>query len=156
LHGFTNNGTTFPSPIGLSASFDTALVSQVAGVIASEAEGLGVSQLFAPVLDLSRELRWGRVEENFGEDHFLTGEIGNAYVTGLQSGKRRNASSTAIARVASTCKHFAAFGSPQSGLSVDVLCFVWDDGLRCFFFLLKKIGIWRRFPGANASCARNS
>ncbi|KAJ7916268.1 glycoside hydrolase superfamily [Mycena leptocephala] len=118
LHGFTNNGTTFPSPIGLSASFDTALVSQVAGVIASEAEGLGVSQLFAPVLDLSRELRWGRVEENFGEDHFLTGEIGNAYVTGLQSGKRRNASSTAIARVASTCKHFAAFGSPQSGLNL--------------------------------------
>ncbi|KAJ7342635.1 glycoside hydrolase superfamily [Mycena albidolilacea] len=118
LHGFTNNGTTFPSPIGLAASFNTALISQVAGVIASEAEALGISHVFAPVLDLSRELRWGRVEENFGEDHFLTGEIGNAYVTGLQSGKRRNASSTAIARVAATCKHFAAFGSPQSGLNL--------------------------------------
>ncbi|KAJ7066911.1 glycoside hydrolase superfamily [Mycena belliarum] len=118
LHGFTNNGTTFPSPIGLSASFDTALVSQVAGVIASEAEGLGVSHVFAPVLDLSRELRWGRVEENFGEDQFLTGEIGNAYVTGLQSGRRRNTSSTAIARMAATCKHFAAFGSPQGGLNL--------------------------------------
>ncbi|KAJ7815959.1 glycoside hydrolase superfamily [Mycena olivaceomarginata] len=118
LHGFTNNGTTFPSPISLAASFDTALISQVAGVIASEAEGLGISHIFAPVLDLSRELRWGRVEENFGEDHFLTGEIGNAYVTGLQAGKRRNASSTAIARVAATCKHFAAFGSPQSGLNL--------------------------------------
>ncbi|KAJ7210628.1 glycoside hydrolase family 3 protein [Mycena haematopus] len=118
LHGFTNNGTTFPSPIGLAASFDTALISQVAGIIATEAEGLGVSQIFAPVLDLSRELRWGRVEENYGEDHFLTGEIGNAYVTGLQSGRRRNASSTAIARMAATCKHFAAFGSPQSGLNL--------------------------------------
>ncbi|KAJ7499897.1 family 3 glycoside hydrolase [Mycena latifolia] len=118
LHGFTNNGTTFPSPIGLSASFDTALVSQVAGIIATEAEGLGVSHIFAPVLDLSRELRWGRVEENYGEDQFLTGEMGNAYVTGLQSGRRRNASSTAIARVAATCKHFAAFGSPQSGLNI--------------------------------------
>ncbi|KAJ7165662.1 glycoside hydrolase superfamily [Mycena crocata] len=118
LHGFTNNGTTFPSPIGLSASFDTDLVSQVAGIIATEAEGLGISHLFAPVLDLSRELRWGRVEENYGEDQFLTGEIGHAYVTGLQSGKRRNASSTAIARVAATCKHFAAFGSPQSGLNL--------------------------------------
>ncbi|KAJ7124473.1 glycoside hydrolase family 3 protein [Mycena epipterygia] len=118
VHGFTNNGTTFPSPIGLSASFNTALVSQVAGVIGSEAEGLGVSHIFAPVLDLSRELRWGRVEENYGEDQFLTGEMGNAYVTGLQSGRRRNASSTAIAKVAATCKHFAAFGSPQSGLNI--------------------------------------
>ncbi|KAF7367923.1 Glycoside hydrolase family 3 protein [Mycena sanguinolenta] len=118
VHGFTDNGTTFPSPIGLAASFDPALISQVAGIIATEAEGLGVSQIFAPVLDLSRELRWGRVEENYGEDHFLTGEIGNAYVTGLQSGRRRNASSTAIARMAATCKHFAAFGSPQSGINL--------------------------------------
>ncbi|KAF8166832.1 glycoside hydrolase [Pholiota molesta] len=116
LHGFTNKGTIFPSPIGLAASFDTALISQVSGVIGSEAEGLGITHMFAPVLDLSRELRWGRVEENFGEDPFLTGEMGNAFVTGLQGGKRRNVSSTAIARVAATCKHFAAFGSPQGGL----------------------------------------
>jgi beta-glucosidase len=118
LHGFTDKGTIFPSPIGLASSFNTDLISQVSNIIASEAEGLGYSQLFAPVLDLSRELRWGRVEENFGEDPFLTGEIGNAYVTGLQSGRRRNASSTAIARVSSTCKHFAAFGSPQGGLNI--------------------------------------
>ncbi len=109
-------GNHIPSPIGLAASFDTALVSQVSNVVATEAEGLGISQIFAPVLDLSRELRWGRVEENFGEDPFLTGEMGNAYITGLQSGKRKNASSTAIARMAATCKHFAAFGSPQGGL----------------------------------------
>lgn len=49
-----SSGTTFPSPIGLSASFNTALISKVAGVIATEAEGLGISQIFAPVLDLSR------------------------------------------------------------------------------------------------------
>ncbi|KAG6840549.1 hypothetical protein C0991_005866 [Blastosporella zonata] len=119
LHGFTDNGTIFPSPIGLAASFNTNLVSQVAGVAATEAEGLGINHMFAPVLDLSRELRWGRVEENFGEDHFLTGEIGHAFVTGMQSGTRRNTSSTAFARVASTCKHFAAFGSPQGGLLID-------------------------------------
>ena len=71
LHGFTNNGTTFPSPIGLAASFNTELLTQVATSIASEAEALGFSQLFAPVLDLSREIRWGRVEENYGEDPFL-------------------------------------------------------------------------------------
>lgn len=82
--------------------------------------------MFAPVLDLSRELRWGRVEENFGEDPFLTGEMGNAFITGLQGGKRRNVSSTAIARVAATCKHFAAFGSPQGGLSVAFIQFVYS------------------------------
>jgi len=71
LHGFTNNGTTFPSPIGMACSFNPDLLTQVAGVIGTEAEGLGFSQLFAPVLDLSRELRWGRVEENYGEDLYL-------------------------------------------------------------------------------------
>ncbi|KAI0070156.1 glycoside hydrolase [Panus rudis PR-1116 ss-1] len=118
LHGFTDNGTIWPSPIGIAASFNTDLLEKAAATIADEAEGLGYSQVFAPVLDLSRELRWGRVEENFGEDPFLTGEMGNAYVTGLQSGRRRNASSTAIARMAATCKHFAAFGSPQGGLNI--------------------------------------
>ena len=71
LHGFTNNGTIWPSPIGLAASFNTDLLQQAAATFADEAEGLGISHIFAPVLDLSRELRWGRVEENFGEDPFL-------------------------------------------------------------------------------------
>lgn len=71
LHGFTDNGTIWPSPIGLAASFNAPLLEEAASTIATEAEGLGYSQLFAPVLDLSRELRWGRVEENYGEDPFL-------------------------------------------------------------------------------------
>ena len=71
LHGFTNNGTIWPSPIGLAASFNPDLLRAAAATIADEAEGLGITHVFAPVLDLSRELRWGRVEENFGEDPFL-------------------------------------------------------------------------------------
>ena len=71
LHGFADNGTTWPSPIGLAASFNAPLLQEAASTIATEAEGLGYSQLFAPVLDLSRELRWGRVEENYGEDPVL-------------------------------------------------------------------------------------
>lgn len=66
LHGFTDNGTIFPSPIGLASSFNTDLLSQVASSIADEAEGLGLTHGFAPVLDLAREQRWGRVEENYG------------------------------------------------------------------------------------------
>ncbi|KAF8427199.1 family 3 glycoside hydrolase [Boletus edulis BED1] len=122
LHGFADNGTIWPSPIGLAASFNAPLLQEAASTIATEAEGLGYSQLFAPVLDLSRELRWGRVEENFGEDPFLTSQMGRAYVTGVQSGRRRNVSDTAIARVAATCKHFTAFGSPQGGLNIAPVC----------------------------------
>lgn len=120
MHGFTNNGTIFPSPIGLAASFNPELLSSVANVIATEAEGLGLSQIFAPVLDMSRELRWGRVEENFGEDPFLTGEMGLAYVSGLQNGTRRNVTADDSGgirkRMAATCKHFTAYGSPMAGL----------------------------------------
>ncbi|KIK96990.1 glycoside hydrolase family 3 protein [Paxillus rubicundulus Ve08.2h10] len=81
LHGFTDNGTIWPIPIGLAASFSTPLLQQAASTIATKAEGLGTSQM------------------------------GHAYVTGLQCGRRRNVSSTAIARMAATCKHFAAFVS---------------------------------------------
>ncbi|KAG8753238.1 hypothetical protein FRC12_011609 [Ceratobasidium sp. 428] len=102
----------------MACSFNTDLLKKVAAAITSEAEPFGISQLFAPVLDLSRELRWGRVEENFGEDQFLTGEMGLAFVDGVQAGRRRNASSTAIARMGATCKHFVAFGSPINGLNL--------------------------------------
>ncbi|KAG8985853.1 hypothetical protein FRB90_004400, partial [Tulasnella sp. 427] len=118
LHGYPNNGTIWPSPIGLAASFNPDLLKQAAATIADEAEGFGINQLFAPDLDLGRELRWGRVEEGYGEDPFLVGAMASAYVDGVQSGSRRNTSSTAIARMAATCKHFAAFGSPQGGLNV--------------------------------------
>lgn len=117
LHGYPNNGTIWPSPIGLAASFDPDLLKKAAATISDEAEGFGINQLFAPVLDLGRELRWGRVEEGLGEDPFLTGTMALAYVEGVQAGSRRNTSSTAIARMAATCKHFAAFGSPQGGLN---------------------------------------
>lgn len=66
--------------------------------------------MFAPVVDLARELRYGRVEETYGEDAYLAGELGYSYVTGLQSGG-----------VASMVKHFFAFASPEQGLNVCLL-----------------------------------
>ena len=71
LHGFPNNGTIWPSPVALASSFNRDLLRAGAATIANEAEGLGVSHLFAPVLDMGRELRFGRVEEGFGEDQYL-------------------------------------------------------------------------------------
>jgi beta-glucosidase len=65
------NATIFNSPIGIGCSFNPELVEKVANAIAIESSALGVNQLFAPVVDLARELRFGRVEETFGEDPFL-------------------------------------------------------------------------------------
>jgi beta-glucosidase len=71
LHGY-DTGTVFPAPIGLSATWDVALAQETAAGIASEARARGVDMILAPVLDLAREPRWGRVEEDFGEDPYLT------------------------------------------------------------------------------------
>ncbi|OZJ02542.1 hypothetical protein BZG36_04510, partial [Bifiguratus adelaidae] len=118
IHGYLDeNSTIFMSPIGMACSFNPELLSKVSGVIGSEAASVGVTNIFAPVLDLSRELRWGRVEENYGEDPFLTGEMGRAYVIGLQSGKRPNTAKSAQYRLASMVKHFVAFGSPEGGVN---------------------------------------
>ena len=67
---------------------------------------LGINQIFAPVMDLARELRFGRVEETYGEDHFLAGEFGYEYVRGIQS-----------QNVSATVKHFAGFSAPEQGLN---------------------------------------
>ncbi|KAL2022509.1 hypothetical protein VTK56DRAFT_5116 [Thermocarpiscus australiensis] len=107
LHGFLAfNATIFNSPIGLACSWDPDLVEQMAGVIAKEARALGVNQLFAPLADVARELRHGRIEEMYGEDGFLAGEFAHAYVKGLQSGG-----------VSAMVKHFAAFGATEQGLN---------------------------------------
>jgi beta-glucosidase len=83
IHGFLiGNATIFNSPIAYACSWNPSLVQKMGVVIAQEALALGVNQLFAPLGDLARELRFGRVEETFGEDGFLSGEIGYAYITG--------------------------------------------------------------------------
>ncbi|KAJ5177051.1 uncharacterized protein N7482_002928 [Penicillium canariense] len=107
IHGFlVGNATIFNSPIAYGCSWNKELVQQMGQVIAREAQTLGVNQLFAPVVDLARELRYGRVEETFSEDSYLAGEIGYSYVKGLQS-----------KNVSSMVKHFAGFSNPEQGLN---------------------------------------
>ena len=109
LHGF-NNGTVFPAPIGLAATWDLKIAQQTGAVIASEARSTGVDMILAPVLDLGRDPRWGRVEEDFGEDPYLTGQMGLAYVQGAQ-GESLASDHTVVAEP----KHFAGHGSPEGG-----------------------------------------
>ena len=109
LHGFST-GTIFPQQINLAATWDRATARATGAAIAAEARATGVDMLFAPVLDLAREPRWGRVEEDFGEDPFLTGQMGLAYVQGYQ-GEGLATDHTVLAEP----KHFAGHGSPESG-----------------------------------------
>ncbi|KAF1949691.1 glycoside hydrolase [Byssothecium circinans] len=108
IHGLlVGNATIFNSPIAHACSWDTELIGEMAEIIAQESRALGVNQLFAPLADLARELRFGRVEETYGEDPYLVGEMAYSYVKGVQGGK-----------VSSTVKHFAAFSAPEQGLNL--------------------------------------
>jgi beta-glucosidase len=100
------NATIFNSPIAYACAWDPDLVYDLAAVVAKESLALGVNHLFAPVVDLARDLRFGRVEEMLGEDAHLSGELGYAFVKGLQDHG-----------VAATVKHFAGFGTPEGGLN---------------------------------------
>ena len=107
IHGFLiGNATIFNSPIAYACSFNRSLIQRMGVQIAQEAKTLGVSQLFAPLADLARELRYGRVEETNGEDGFLAGEIAMHYILGLQS-----------LNVSAMVKHFTASSMPEQGLN---------------------------------------
>ncbi|KQB41758.1 putative beta-glycosidase Glycoside hydrolase family 3 [Flavobacterium daejeonense] len=111
LHGYLDEGsTTFPMNIGLGATWDTALMKKVGGVIAMEARAHGVHFGFGPNLDLGREPRWGRVAETFGEDAYLNSEIGLGFIQGLQGNDLKSDRS-----IIAEPKHFAVHGIPQAG-----------------------------------------
>lgn len=107
IHGLLiGNATIFNSPIGQASSWNTDLIEQMARIIADESKAIGVNQIFAPLADLARELRFGRVEETYGEDPHLVGEMAYSYVVGMQDHG-----------VSATIKHFAAFSAPEQGLN---------------------------------------
>lgn len=95
---------TFPTPLAWGAAFDPQLVAEVGEAIGESMRELGIHQGLAPVLDVIRDPRWGRVDECIGEDPYLVGTVGTAYVRGLQD-----------AGVHATLKHFAAYSASQAG-----------------------------------------
>ena len=102
LHGLIRPGATaFPEAIGLAATFDVPLMRQVAHAIASETRSRGIRQVFSPVINIARDVRWGRTEETYGEDPFLTSRMAVAFVSQFQK-----------LGVVATPKHFVAnFGA---------------------------------------------
>ncbi|MFB6454054.1 glycoside hydrolase family 3 N-terminal domain-containing protein [Chitinophaga sp. Hz27] len=111
LHGYSRKGSTsFPVPLQLAATWDTALVRKVGRAIGTESRANGTAMILGPLLDVSRDPRWGRQEETFGEDTYLVSEIGLAMVKGLQNGdpSRHDA-------VVSEPKHFVVHPIPEAG-----------------------------------------
>jgi beta-glucosidase len=111
LNGFRARGTTiFPQNIGLASTWEPELVGRITKVIRRQMRAAGMHQGLAPVLDVAREPRWGRVEETFGEDPFLVSRMGIAYIKGLQGDDIKQG-------IVATTKHFAGHGLPEGGLN---------------------------------------
>lgn len=105
LAGFAAWGATaYPVPLSWGATFDPALVERMAQRIGADMRSVGVHQGLAPVLDVVRDARWGRVEETIGEDPYLVATVGTAYVRGLES-----------SGIVSTLKHFVGYSASKAG-----------------------------------------
>jgi len=114
LHGHAAvDGTSFPQPIALAATFNTELVESIFTATALEARSRGAHQAVTPVVDVARDPRWGRVEETYGEDPFLVSRMGIAAVRGFQG----DASFRDKKRLIATLKHFVGHGQPESGMN---------------------------------------
>jgi beta-glucosidase len=114
LHGHAAiDGTSFPQPIALGATFNPRLTRELFAMTAHEARSRGTHQALTPVVDVARDPRWGRVEETYGEDPFLASRMGIAAVLGFQGDRSFKHKKHVIA----TLKHFAAHGQPESGMN---------------------------------------
>lgn len=111
LHGLSYPGATvFPMPINMGAAFDPELTLKAGAAIAAETRSLGICEILAPNLDLAREPRWGRVEETFGEDTYLSSEMAYAIITGEQGDDISRAD-----KIVCEPKHYCVHGIPEGG-----------------------------------------
>jgi beta-glucosidase len=109
-HSFWPGATIFPTQLAMAATWDAALVERAARVTALEVAATGIHQTFSPVLCIARDLRWGRVDETFGEDPYLIGELGAAMVRGYQGEGLSDPTG-----ILATAKHFAGYSETQGG-----------------------------------------
>ncbi len=107
IHGYR---TEFPVPLGLSATWDPALVERTARVAAKEASRAGVRWAYSPMVDIARDARWGRIVEGAGEDPYLGSAMAVAYVHGYQGAKLSDSDS-----IAACTKHFVGYGAAEGG-----------------------------------------
>ena len=109
IHGYE---TVFPIPLGLSATWDMDAIEQSAQIAAKEASADGINWTFSPMVDISRDPRWGRISEGNGEDPYLGGEIAKAMVRGYQG---KNNTYSTNEQILACVKHFALYGAAEGG-----------------------------------------
>jgi beta-glucosidase len=115
LHGYAaRDATSFPQAIALASSWDPGLLTRVFTVTGREIRARGVQMVLAPVVDVARDPRWGRIEETYGEDPYLVGQLGIAAVRGFQG----DSLPLAPGRVFATLKHMTGHGQPEGGTNV--------------------------------------
>jgi len=114
IHGYK---TIFPIPLGQAATFNPEIVEQGARIAAIEAASDGIRWTFAPMIDISRDARWGRMAESCGEDPCLTSIIGSAMIRGFQGDADNDSTS-----MAACAKHFAGYGASESGRDYNSTC----------------------------------
>ena len=111
LMGFqVQSASVFPQSINMACTWDTELINEMAAAIRSEIGALRIQQVLAPVLDIAREPRWGRVEETYGEDPYLVASMAKAYIRGIQE-------SDPSEKIVATLKHFAGYSVSEGGLN---------------------------------------
>ncbi|RZK38717.1 MAG: beta-glucosidase [Pedobacter sp.] len=105
IHGLNHDrATPLPAPINIGSTWNKALVNRAGEMVGREGKALGYTNIYAPILDLARDPRWGRVVETYSEDPFLVAELGKQMVLGIQGNG-----------IAATLKHFAAYSMPKGG-----------------------------------------
>jgi beta-glucosidase len=115
LHGYAARGaTSFPQAIALASSWEPELLTRVFSIAGREIRARGVQQVLAPVVDVGRDPRWGRIEETYGEDPYLVGQLGIAAVRGFQG----DSLPLPPGKVFATLKHMTGHGQPESGTNV--------------------------------------
>lgn len=150
LHGYmAPDATMFPQAIGLAGAFDRDLMRDVQAVIGREVRAHGSPITLSPVVDIARDPRWGRIEETFGEDPYLCGEMGVASVEGLQG----PGSTLQPGKVFATLKHMTGHGQPQAGNNIGPAPIA-ERELRSHFFppfraVVERTGIAAVMPSYN-------
>ncbi len=152
LHGYAALGaTSFPQAIALASSWDPDLVRQVNAITGREIRARGVSLALTPVVDVARDPRWGRIEETFGEDPYLVGEMGVAAIEGVQG--TGGVRTLGPGKVFATLKHLTGHGQPESGTNTGPAPFS-ERTLRENFFppfeqAIKRTGVSAVMPSYN-------
>lgn len=111
IHGYK---TVFPVPLGMAATWNTALVEKAQSIAAHEASAAGINWIFGPMVDIARDARWGRIVEGAGEDPYLGSAMARAQVLGFQGPKLGTPN-----RVLGSVKHFAGYGAADGGRDYD-------------------------------------